>query len=129
MEGIAASSSVTKTSGCRSEFGHSSEMKIAMPSAIGVAISSASTEEYSVPQMNGSAPNSPATGSQISVRQNFSPNFWIDGNDSYARIKPMPQTRAINMKPNAPVPIRKPRSLRDFDLGKSGHFQFDHRVG
>ena len=28
-------------------------------------------EEYSVPQMNGSAPNSPATGSQVSVFQNL----------------------------------------------------------
>ena len=72
---MAASSSVRNTSGCRSAAGQSSEMKIAMPSAIGVAISSASTDEYSVPQMNGSAPNSPATGSQISVRQKLSPNF------------------------------------------------------
>ena len=43
--------------------------------ALVCGISSASTEEYSVPQMNGSAPNSPATGSQISVRQKLSPNF------------------------------------------------------
>ena len=42
---------------------------------IGVAISSASTDEYSVPQMNGSAPNSPDTGSQMSVRQKLRPNF------------------------------------------------------
>jgi len=50
-------------------------MNTAMPSAIGVAISSATIDEYSVPQMNGSAPNSPATGSQISVRQKDRPNF------------------------------------------------------
>ncbi len=45
MDGIAASSSVMKTSGWRRTAGHSSEMKTAMPSAIGVAISSASTDE------------------------------------------------------------------------------------
>ena len=56
-------------------------MKTAMPSAIGVAMSSASTDEYSVPQMNGSAPNSPDTGSQISVRQKSKPNFAIDSID------------------------------------------------
>ena len=38
--------------------GASSEMKMAMPSAIGVEISSARIDEYSVPQMNGRAPNS-----------------------------------------------------------------------
>ena len=32
-------------------------MKIAMPSAIGVEISSARIDEYSVPQMKGRAPN------------------------------------------------------------------------
>ena len=32
--------------------------------------------------MNGSAPNSPATGSQIWVRQNARPNFVIDSIDS-----------------------------------------------
>ena len=46
-------------------------MNTAMPSAMGAAISSARIDEYSVPQMNGSAPNSPDTGSQISVRQKF----------------------------------------------------------
>ena len=50
---------------------------MAMPSAIGPAMNSASTAEYSVPQMKGRAPNSPATGSQISVRQKRHPNFEI----------------------------------------------------
>ncbi len=50
-------------------------MKTAMPSATGVAITSARIDEYIVPQMKGSAPNSPDTGSQISVRQKLNPNF------------------------------------------------------
>ena len=50
-------------------------MKIAMPSAIGVEMTSARTDEYSVPQMSGRAPNSAATGSQRSVCQNCQPNF------------------------------------------------------
>jgi hypothetical protein len=72
---MAASSSVRNTSGWRSFVGQSSEMKMAIPSEIGVAMRSASTEEYNVPQMNGRAPNSPDTGSQVSVRQKSSPNF------------------------------------------------------
>jgi len=50
-------------------------MKIAIPSAIGVEMMSARIAEYSVPQMSGRAPNSAATGSQISVCQNCQPNF------------------------------------------------------
>jgi hypothetical protein len=49
-----------------------------MPRATGVERSSARIEEYSVPQMNGRAPNSPATGSQVAVFQKRSPNFSID---------------------------------------------------
>src|SRR5262245_44028692 len=56
IDGIAASSSVRNTSGWRSRGGHNSAMNTAIPSAMGVAITSARTDEYSVPQMNGSAP-------------------------------------------------------------------------
>src|SRR4051794_41402241 len=104
-------------------------MKIAMPSAIGVAISSARTDEYSVPQIKGNAPNSPDTGSQISVRQKFSPNFWIDAIDSIDSTMPMPHTSAISTKPKAPVPIRNATSLRDFDFGKGRHFQLHDGFG
>ena len=45
MDGIAASSSVRKTSGCRSQLGQSSEMNTAIPSAIGVANASARIDE------------------------------------------------------------------------------------
>ena len=39
--------------------------------------------------MNGSAPNSPATGSQISVRQKLRPNFSIDSIDCRVSSNPM----------------------------------------
>jgi len=81
MEGIAARSSVRNTSGARKPAGHNSEMKMAIPSAIGVEISSARIDEYRVPHRNGSAPKSPDTGSQLSVRQNANPNFVIDSHD------------------------------------------------
>ena len=110
MDGIAASSSVRNMSGCRSAAGHSSEMNTAMPSAIGVTMSSARTEEYSVPQMNGSAPNSPATGSHISVRQKASPNRWMDSSDWRTSSKPIADTISTSASANTPVPARKPRS-------------------
>src|SRR5438309_1350853 len=116
-------------------------MNTAMPSAIGVAIASARTDEYSVPQMNGSAPNSPDTGSQISVRQKLRPNFWIDSIDCATSTAPIAQTMSTRTSANAPVPIRNPRSfptcltrrtrptrLRDLDLRERRHFQFHNRV-
>ena len=66
-------------------------MNTAMPSATGVAMSKARIDEYSVPQMNGSAPNCPATGSQISVRQKFKPNFSIESID-WRELEPIAAT-------------------------------------
>src|SRR6185295_20391293 len=48
---------------------------------------------------------------QMLVRQNARPNFWIDGIETRASSKPMPQTSRTSAKANAPVPSRKPRSL------------------
>ena len=45
MDGMAASSSVKKTSGCLSHDGLSSEMKTAIPSAIGVEMTKARIDE------------------------------------------------------------------------------------
>src|SRR4051812_37699242 len=75
IEGIAARSSVRNTSAGFTRFGASSEINTAMPREMGAAMRSARMDEYRVPQMNGSAPNSPATGSHVSVRQKFKPNF------------------------------------------------------
>jgi hypothetical protein len=62
--------------------------------------------------MNGSAPNSPATGSQICVRQNARPNFVIDSIDSRVSTTAMLTTMTSRNRAKAPVPILKARSLR-----------------
>src|SRR5438874_4392248 len=60
--------------------------------------------------MNGSAPNSPATGSQISVRQKLKPNFRIDGSDWRVSSTPIANTIRTTTSATAPVPIRKVKS-------------------
>src|SRR2546428_6583053 len=60
--------------------------------------------------MNGSAPNSPATGSHVLVRQKPRPNFWIDSHESFASVKPMATTTSSNAAANAPMLTRNPRS-------------------
>ncbi len=60
-----------------------------MPREIGAAMSRASNDEYSVPQMNGRAPKSCATGSQMSVTQNPSPNSRIERIDSRNSTTPI----------------------------------------
>ena len=114
---MAARSSVRKTSGVRSLPGHSSEMNTAMPRAIGVEIASARMDEYSVPQMNGRAPNWPATGSQVCVVQKLRPNFWMESMDSRVSSTAMPATMRTRKPAKMPVPNRKPRSPLNEDLG------------
>src|SRR6185436_16787948 len=63
--------------------------------------------------MNGSAPNSPDTGSQISVRQKLKPNFAIESHDWRTSSKPIATTISTSTSPKRPVPILKPRSLRN----------------
>jgi hypothetical protein len=79
--------------------------------------------------MNGSAPNSPATGSHTSVRQKSQPNRRIDAIDSTVSTMPIAKTMPIRIRPKAPVPIRKRDSLRDLDLGKSRHLELHDRLG
>ena len=81
-----------------------------MPMAMGAARTSASTDEYNVPQMNGRAPNSPETGSQTSVCQNFQPNSWMERRDWRYSSTPMPATRTMSSSANTPVPARKSSS-------------------
>src|SRR3990167_10454956 len=93
--------------------------------------------------MKGSAPNWPATGSQPSVRQKFSPNFSIDSIDCRVSSNPMAATMSTSSPANAPVPRRKPRSvtlrlpvrpalpdtataLPDLDLRQCGHLELHH---
>src|ERR1041384_1139658 len=61
--------------------------------------------------MNGSAPNSPATGSQFDVRQKFRPNFCSDSAESFASVMPMATTMSSSAAAKTPMPMRNPRSL------------------
>ena len=61
--------------------------------------------------MNGRAPNSPATGSHVSVSQKLKPNSRIDSCDSRNRPTPMATTmRDQQQTANTPVPARKTSS-------------------
>src|SRR2546422_4754165 len=74
--GTAASSSmrnVNKFEICR---GASSARKTEAATPSGTAISSAVADVTTVPKMNGSAPNSSITGSQVRVHRNSQPNLW-----------------------------------------------------
>src|SRR5438876_116760 len=95
MDGIAARSAVRKARGCRSTRGHSSERKIAIPSATGAAMARASTDEYRVPQMQGSAPNWPGTGCQVLVVQQESPNFRTDSRGPSPRSEALAAAAAV----------------------------------
>ena len=60
--------------------------------------------------MKGSAPKSPATGSQVVVAQNPRPNLVIESHDSVSSTTPIAATMTRTRTANAPVPRRKPRS-------------------
>src|SRR6476660_8878874 len=94
--------------------------------------------------MKGSAPNSPATGSQVSVRQKLRPNLLIDSTASRLSSKAMPATISTMRKAKKPVPSLKPRSgyrkrrvgldtgsltLRNLDLRQGRHLELDDGLG
>src|SRR5712692_4596040 len=79
--GIAASSSTRNATGCRNHLGENSVRKIATPSASGTAISSASTDDASVPKIIGAAPYTSATGSHVEVQRNDGPNRRSAGSE------------------------------------------------
>ena len=59
--------------------------------------------------MNGRAPNSPATGSQVDVRQKPRPNFWIERPSTGATARNRsPTTIRIRASPKAPVADTEP---------------------
>ena len=70
---------MTKPIGPRIALGANSTRKIATPRESGTAISSARKAESSVPTISGQAPNSPATGSQMSLVRNPKPKRSIAG--------------------------------------------------
>src|SRR6266849_6802198 len=86
---------------------------MAMPSAMGVERNKASSDEYSVPQMHGRAPNSPDTGFHTRPVQNLNPNFAIESEDWRQSSNPIPATSASTMAAKMPVEILKRRSSAD----------------
>jgi hypothetical protein len=64
--------------------------------------------------MNGSAPYSPVTGSQTSVRQKFNPNFWIESMDCRVSSNPIAATMSTSTSAKAPVPSRNTTSAPPF---------------
>src|SRR5262245_17045267 len=60
--------------------------------------------------MNGSAPNSPETGSQTFPVQNLKPNFSSESCDVRKSSQKIPATSRTTSRAKNPVPRRKPRS-------------------
>src|SRR5262245_35144639 len=80
--------------------------------------------------MNGNAPNSPATGSQLLVPQKPSPNFCIDSVESFASVTAIATTISSSAAANAPTPTRNVKSDDRTCLGNLYAFQcrlFEHR--
>ena len=76
---MAASNSMTKPIGPRTDLGANSTRKIETPSDSGTAMSNARVAESSVPTISGQAPNSSLTGSQMSEVRKPKPNLSIAG--------------------------------------------------
>src|SRR5437867_9694892 len=83
---------------------------MAAPRPSGTARSSASSDDTSVPKMNGRAPNCSATGSQFDVTMNAQPNRRSEGQAAYTITAAMPATSTTTARPAARVISRKPRS-------------------
>src|SRR6185503_2394315 len=60
--------------------------------------------------MNGRAPNSPETGSQILPVQNRKPNLSIESCEVRKSSQKMPATSTTTSRAKNPVPSRNPRS-------------------
>src|SRR5579862_3924200 len=74
--------------------------------------------------MNGRAPNWPATGSQVEVRQKLKPNFSNDSADSRVSSTPMAMTMSSNAAANAPMLKRNPGSVERTEALKHIQRQF-----
>src|SRR5262245_4908062 len=89
--------------------------------------------------MKGRAPNSPETGSQMSLIQKLKPNFSIESIDWRQSSQPIPATIRTTSAAKAPVPHLNPRSpllsqrrmravLRGLDRAERGQFEL-HDLG
>ena len=69
--------------------------------------------------MNGRAPNSPDTGSQVSVCQNCQPNSRIERIDCRYSSTPIAATRTISSTAKTPVPTRNTTSSERAPKGRN----------
>ena len=99
MLGIAAKSSIAIPIGPLMNFGAISVMKIAMPMATGMAMTSERMVVMMVPKMFVAAPKDSFTGSQsVEVRNFIMPNLCIDRDDSEIRTYRMPMIKKMTEK-------------------------------
>src|SRR5580704_11350699 len=100
--GTAASKSMKNSSVSETLAGASSARKMAAPMPRGTAISKASAEVTKVPKIKGSAPKSPALGSQTRVTKKAKPNLWRARTEpcqsSKTKSKVMSTTEPANTK-------------------------------
>ena len=92
--------------GRRIEGGANSVRKIATPSESGTAITSAISEDSSVPKISGSAPNLPATGSHSLVVTNWSPKVEM------ARREPCQSSKTRNISSVGIASAARVRTVR-----------------
>src|SRR5512134_1760530 len=97
MLGTAASSSIMTPRGRFNHFGDSSVRNIAMPNDRGTAMTRAMIEVAIVPQIETSAPNCSAGGSQFVPHKKLAPNFATDGHDATINETMMAASR-MNVK-------------------------------
>src|SRR5687768_8613792 len=86
--------------------------------------------------MNGSAPKSPETGSQVRVVQKRSPNSLIDSHDWRVSSTPIAATSTTSSNATEPIAMRKPNSRRtsgirsgNLDRAERGHFLLNDTLG
>src|SRR5271169_5908742 len=100
--GTAASRSMKNSRVSETLAGASSARKMAAPMPRGTAMSRATIEVTNVPKMKGSAPNSPALGSQTRVTKKAKPNLWRARTEpcqsSKTKSKVMSTTEPANKK-------------------------------
>ncbi len=115
--GMAASISMRKISGWRTQFGANSVRNTAVATAKGVAMMSASTEVTSVPKMKGNAAYSFSTGFQTEFVRNPNPNLVNVGPVPLKSCQPTRITRATTAKAITRQRVRNPCSAKG-DTGR-----------
>src|SRR5947209_6073478 len=120
--GMAASSSVAKEIGFLNGLGHISVTKTATATDRGTAITSARIDETRVPKINGSAPNSPETGSHKLVAKKWKPNFCHASAERCKSSDTVSATTTSIVSPVSVIRPRKPESRLNTERRQAGAF-------